>query len=57
MSPVAPFSQDGSKDYWIPTARAQALFNEGKLAIDCTNSYKVRTYCHAVGIDKHTKFN
>jgi hypothetical protein len=30
-------ARDGRKDYFIPIAEAQRLYNEGKLAIDVTN--------------------
>ena len=31
-------SRDGNKDVFIPRATARRLYNEGKLAIDATNS-------------------
>ena len=44
-SKVIVDSRDGSKDKFIPTAIARKLYDEGKLAIDTTNSVYERVYC------------
>ena len=38
-------SRDGSKDKFIPTKIARELYEQGKLAIDVTNSVYERVYC------------
>lgn len=44
-SKVIVDSRDGSKDKFIPTSIARRLFDEGKLAVDTTNSINERVYC------------
>lgn len=38
-------SRDGSRDKFIPTSIARKLYDDGKLAIDVTNSVYERVYC------------
>jgi len=38
-------SRDGRLDKFIPTSVARKLYDEGKLAIDVTNSVNERVYC------------
>jgi hypothetical protein len=44
-SRVVVDSRDGSKDKFIPTLIARKLYDEGRLAIDMTNSVYERVYC------------
>lgn len=45
MSRVIVNTRDAGTDKWIPTATAQRLYDEGKLAVDLTNTKSVRVYC------------
>jgi hypothetical protein len=38
-------SRDGRLDRFIPTEIARKLYNDGKLAVDVTNSTWERVYC------------
>lgn len=46
MARIIIDTRDGSKDKFIPRSEARALFENGKLAIDVTNSVYENVYCY-----------